>query len=269
MTKRGIGVAVFTKGQVLGDNKEAKKFNKKYGIASAQDLCNRLARLKISFMLSFQSFDTKKQDEFVGGVKGHALVRNQALLNLVKAGFNDSSPTRLALELGPITKQNYEEIFDLYVYARRRNIYLIPNLMMTSGKQIDKEFLNKYDLTEKQKFDLFVKIYSWNIDQGIQTLSQIKEEGVSCMPGIHPCNQVACGLYVTARGNVVGCPGFGELRDIEGSTKKESIRDIWERSKNRNLRAGKFNCRCPPKDGIVIPYDLYDTVLKKLDEKYG
>ena len=82
MTKRGIGVAVFTKGQVLGENKEAKKFNKKYGIASAQDLCNRLARLKISFMLSFQSFDTKKQDEFVGGVKGHALVRNQALLNL-------------------------------------------------------------------------------------------------------------------------------------------------------------------------------------------
>ncbi|MDD5043677.1 MAG: radical SAM protein [Patescibacteria group bacterium] len=261
MTERNIGVAVFTKGQVLGNDEEAKKFYRAYGIKSAQELCNELSKLKVSFMLSFQSFDTDKQDGLVGNIKNHSFVRNQALINLVNAGFTKSNPTRLALELGPITKENYDEIFDLYVYARRRNIYLIPNFLMTSGKQIDKEFLKRYDLSEKQKYDLFIKIYSWNIENGIQTIEQIKREGISCMPGIHPCNQIACGLYVTANGNVVGCPGFTE---IEGNVKKEKLKDIWERSQNYKVRKGIFNCKCPPKDDVVIPCSLYQKVLDKL-----
>ncbi|MFC1752390.1 radical SAM/SPASM domain-containing protein [Thermoproteota archaeon] len=270
MTKRDIGVAVFTKGQSLGDDEQAMIFNETgYGITSAQELCNELSKLKVSFMLSYQSFDTDKQDRLVGDVKGHALVRNQALVNLVKAGFNNHNPTRLALELGPIIKENYDEIFDLYVFARQRNIYLIPNLLMVSGKQINKEFLDKYDPTENQDLDLFTKIYSWNIDTGLQTLEQIKKEGISCMPGIHPCNQIACGLYVTANGNVVGCPGFGELQHIEGNVRKEKLKDIWLRSENYNLRRGIFNCKCPPKDGITISHGLYSLVLKNLEKKYG
>lgn len=265
MTKKNIGVAVFTKGQALGSDEEAVKFNKTSGINSAQELCEELFNLKVSFMLSFQSFDTEKQDRLVGNIEGHALVRNQALINLVNAGFNKTNPTRLALELGPIVKENYDEIFDLYVFARRRNIYLIPNFLMVSGKQINKEFLKKYDLSEKQKYDLFMRIYSWNIENGLQTIEQIKEEGISCMPGIHPCNQVACGLYITAKGNVVGCPGFTE---VEGNIRKESIKDIWEKSKNKNQRAGIFNCKCPPKDGITIPFNLYKMVLDNLEKKY-
>jgi len=261
MTKRNIGVAVFTKGQVLGNDKEAKKFYHSYGIKSAQELCNKLSKLKVSFMLSFQSFDTGKQDKLVGNIKNHAFVRNQALINLVNAGFTKTNPTRLALELGPITKENYDEIFDLYIYARRRNIYLIPNFLMTSGKQIDKKFLKRHDLSNKQKYDLFIKIYRWNIQNGLQTIGQIKKEGVSCMPGIHPCNQIACGLYVTANGNVVGCPGFTE---IEGNVKKEKLKDIWKKSQNYRTRKGVFNCKCPPKDGVVIPHDLYEKVLKNL-----
>ncbi len=267
MTKRDIGVAVFTKGQVLGNDGEAKRFNRKYGITTAKDLCERLYDLKVSFMLSFQSFFTEKQDALVGGIEGHSYVRNQALENLVAAGFNRTNPTRLALELGPITKDNYDEIFDLYVFARKRNIYLIPNFLMVSGKQIDKNFLDQYDCTEEQKRDLFVRIYSWNIKHSIQTLEQIRNEGASCMPGIHPCNQVAVGLYVTANGNIVGCPGFGEIGDIEGNVKRENIRDVWNRSKNKTLRAGIFNCRCPPKDGITIPNRLYNEVLLDLGKE--
>ena len=261
MTGRNIGVAVFTKGQVLGDDTEAKRFNYHYGIKSARDLCKKLSKLKVSFMLSFQSFDTGKQDMLVGNIKNHAFIRNKALINLVNAGFTKTNPTRLALELGPITKENYNEIFDLYVYARRRNIYLIPNFLMTSGKQIDKEFLERHDLSDKQKYDLFMKIYSWNIQNGVQTVEQIKKEGISCMPGIHPCNQIACGLYVTANGNVVGCPDF---TDIEGNVKKEKLKDIWERSQNYQTRSGIFNCKCPPKDGMTIPNDLYQKVLENL-----
>jgi len=137
---------------------------------------------------------------------------------------------------------------------------------MVSGKQFDKNFLKAVDITDEQKRDLFIRIYSWNIEHGIQTLEQLKEEGISSMPGSHPCNQIACGLYLTANGNVVGCPGF---TDVEGNVKNESIKDIWNRTKNNRLRAGIFNCRCPPKDGITIPRTLYQKILKTLEEKYS
>ncbi len=84
------------------------------------------------------------------------------------------------------------------------------------------------------------------------------------MPGSHPCNQVSCGLYVTANGNVVGCPGY---TTIEGNVKEKSIREIWKESQNKK-RAGTFNCGCPPKEGRTIPTRLYENVLRYLEEKH-
>jgi len=132
---------------------------------------------------------------------------------------------------------------------------------MVSGKQLDDEFIHKIDLTDEQKVVLWTKVYSWNIERGVQTLEGIRREGISAMPGSHPCNQVAAGLYVTANGNVVGCPGYTM---IEGSVKNRSIGEIWETSQNKR-RAGKFNCGCPPKEGKTIPTDLYVKVLNSLE----
>ena len=260
ITERDIGLAVFTKGQVLGSDEEARRFNHRYGIENAQELCDELYKLKVSFMLSFQSFYTEVQDALVGE-EGHALVRNQALENLVRAGFNEPNPTRLCLCNAPITKTNYDEVFDIYVYARERNIYPVIAVSMVSGKQLDDEFIYKIDLTDEQKVDLWTRVYSWNIERGVQTLEDIRREGISAMPGSHPCNQVAAGLYVTANGNVVGCPGY---TTIEGSVKDRSIGEIGETSQNKR-RAGTFNCGCPPKEGKTIPTDLYDKVLDNLE----
>jgi len=199
------------------------------------------------------------------GKKGHTAIRNKALENLVAARFSDVSPTRLAFCNAPVTRESYGEAYDIYVYARQRNIYPVTAVLMTSGKQIDQEFLRAYDISDEQKVDLWTRIYAWNIDNGIQTVEQIREEGVSVLPGAHPCNQLAAGLYVTANGNVVGCPGFTE---IEGNVKSESIGDIWEQSENRRLRCGEFNCKCPPKDGITIPTGFYDEVLRRLEGGY-
>jgi MoaA/NifB/PqqE/SkfB family radical SAM enzyme len=261
LDKRGIGVSIFTKGQVLGDDEEAKKFYRSYGISSAKELCQEFFKLKVSFMLSFQSFDTNKQDQLVGK-EGHALIRNQALANLIEAGFNSCNPTRLALVNAPITRTVYNEVLAIYAYARERNIYPVIAALMVSGKQINKEYLEKCDLTEEQKIDLWTKIYEWNIKHGVQTLDEIRRQGASAMPGIHSCNQIACGLYLTANGNVVGCPGFNK---VEGNVKRESIKDIWERSQNFKMRRGVFNCHCPPKDGITLPDNLYKKVLANLE----
>ncbi len=263
MTERDIGLAVFTKGQILGSDEESKRFNHRYGIETAQELCDELYKLRVSFMLSFQSFHTEVQDELVGE-KGHALVRNQALKNLVRAGFNEPNPTKLCLCNAPITKTNHDEVFDIYVYARERNIYPVIAVSMVSGKQLDDEFIQRIDLTDKQKVDLWTRVYSWNIERGVQTLEQIRREGISAMPGSHPCNQVAAGLYVTANGNVVGCPGYTA---IEGNVKDRTISEVWGGSQNKR-RAGTFNCGCPPKEGKTIPTELYVKVLSNLEERY-
>ena len=263
MTERDIGLAVFTKGQVLGSDEEAKRFNHRYGIESAQELCDELYKLKVSFMLSFQSFYTEVQDALVGE-EGHALVRNRTLENLVRTGFNEPNPTRLCLCNAPITKTNYGEAFDIYVYARERNIYPVIAVSMVSGKQLDDKFIHKIDITDEQKVELWTRVYSWNIEKGIQTLEQIRKEGISAMPGSHPCNQVAAGLYVTANGNVVGCPGYTV---IEGSVKNKGIGEIWEESQNKR-RAGTFNCGCPPKEDKTIPTKLYAIVLRNLEREY-
>lgn len=264
MTERDIGVATFTKGHVLGDDEAAVRFNKKYGITTAEELCEALSELKVSFMLAVQSFHAEIQDAMVGR-EGYTLMRNQALENLVNAGFTDSNPTRLAYANAPFTRENYNEVFDLYVFARERNIYPINAVLMTVGNQVDGNYLSQYDVSNEEKVDLWTRIYSWNIEHGLQTVEQIREEGISVLPGSHPCNQLGAGLYLTAKGNVVGCTG---LAAVQGNVREQSIKEIWEQSEGRRNFAGKFNCHCPPKDGITIPSDLYDEVLERLEEKY-
>lgn len=265
ITDRDVGVAVFTKGQVLGSDERTRMFNKRYGINSASELCDVLYELKVSVMLGFQSFDTELQDQMFG-TPGHTLIRNQALQNLVNAGFTDSNPTRLAFCNAPFTKENYHEVFEIYTYAKERNIFPVSAVLMTSGKQIDQKYLRKYDLSKEEKVALWTKIYSWNIERGIQSLEEIREEGVSCLPGVHPCNQLVAGIYVTAKGNVVGCPGFTV---VQGNVRNQSLVEIWENSSSRKIAAERFNCGCPPKEGITIPSNLYDKVLDNLEKKYG
>ena len=261
MTERGIGVACFTKGQVLGSDSATKQY---FGISTAFEFCKRLHELNVSFMLSWQSFEPAIQDEIVGK-SGHSHMRDQALNNLIRAGFNRPLPTRLALCSNPITTQNIDEIFDIYTFARERNALPVTAAHMVNGEQYENpRFLAKFDVTDQQKIDLWTRLYSWNIKNGIQTLDEIRDERVSVLPGIHPCNQVACGLYITANGNVVSCSGSNI---VEGNVREKSLREIWELSENRK-RAGTFNCFCPPKDGITIPEDLYRQVLQNLINKY-
>lgn len=265
MTDRDIGVAVFTKGQVLGSDEATAQFYKRHGIGSAQKLCENLYDKKVSFMLSFQSFDIDVQDMMFGKT-GHTLVRNKALENLVNAGFTSTNPTRLAFCNAPVTRETYDEAFDIYVYGKERNIYPVTAVLMTSGKQIDREFLQRHDMSDKEKVGLWTRIYSWNIEHGLQTLEQIREEGISCLPGGHPCNQLVAGVYVTAKGNVVGCPGY---TTTQGNVRTQTLQEIWEKSTTRKIADGRFNCGCPPKEGITIPLNLYAEVLVNLEKSYS
>ncbi len=113
---------------------------------------------------------------------------------------------------------------------------------------------------------IYSKIYKFNIERGVQTLNQIEKEGVSAYAGVHPCTQVACGMYITLTGMVLRCPG-DDVTEF-GSVWDKSVEEIWKNSENFK-RAGTYNCKCPPKQGKSIPNGFYDKVLKRLKKNYS
>ncbi len=252
---------IFTKGHVIGDDNLAKLWNSDYGISNSSELIDELKRVNASILLGFNSFDTKKQDKMVGGIKGYTLKRNRALELLAKAGFNKHNPTKLCLAANPITHENYDEMFEIYQWGRVRNLYLIVCPTMISGRCSQIKDWKKITPSKEKLVDLYVKIYKFNIEKGIQTLEQIKEEGISAYAGGCPCHQVACGMYITLGGIVLRCPGDDVT--IFGDIRKKSLKEIWINSENYK-RAGTFNCGCPPKTGKTFDYDFFKRVMLKL-----
>jgi MoaA/NifB/PqqE/SkfB family radical SAM enzyme len=256
---QGIIPSVFTKGHVLGDEELAQRH---FGL-SCESLIASLNDLGVSILLGFNSFDPEVQDEMVGGVKGYTLVRDRALGLLVDAGFNQytpGKPTRMCIGTNPVTNRNIEEIFPIYTWARRRNMYVVVCPTMVSGKCRDDSW-SAITPSENQLVDLYTQIYRWNLETGLQSLDQLRSEGIAAYAGGQPCNQVACGMYVTLNGTVLRCPGddtttFGDVR-------QDKLADIWHACENHR-RAGTFNCGCPPKIGRSFPTCLFQQVLANL-----
>lgn len=116
--------------------------------------------------------------------------------------------------------------------------------------------------------ELYVRIYEWNIEKGMQTLEQVRREGISAYAGSRSCQQVGCGVYVTLFGDVYMCPGDDSNVTKFGNVRQSTLREIWEGSQNFQ-RAGTFNCQCPAKDRKTIPRELYSEVLRRLEVKFG
>ena len=260
LTAWDVGLSIFTKGHVLGDDELASRVFAHEDVRDARSLAERFHDLKTSVLVGFQSFRCEIQDQLVGNVPGHTVRRNRAVQLLVNVGFNRSSPTRVAFCANPITRANYEELFDIYVYCRERNILPVIAALMVSGKQFNRRFLERVDVSDEHKLRLWTLIYQYNIKHGIQTPRQIQENGISALPGIHPCNQIAAGLYVTCNGNVLRCPG--DASRVLANVRQASMRSVWRDS--ASVRTVGFDCRCPPKDGKTLPHDLYGRVLDRL-----
>lgn len=170
----------------------------------------------------------------------------------------------MCLAANPITHENYEEILEIYKWGRVRNLYVIVCPTMVSGRCAETSTWEKITPSKDKLVDLYTKIYRFNIEKEIQTLSQIKKEGIAAYAGGHPCNQVACGMYVTLGGIVLRCPG--DDTTVFGDIRKKSLKEIWEKSENYK-RAGTFNCGCPPKMGKSIPVNLFKRVMLKLKKE--
>jgi MoaA/NifB/PqqE/SkfB family radical SAM enzyme len=252
---------IFTKGHVIGDDALVQKHFGYLGISTGRVLVDALFESGASIMLGFNSFDDQRQAKLVGANIAYVEARNRALALLVARGFSEPNPTRLALAVNPITKLNIGEAFEIYRWARLRNLYAIVTPTMISGRARKVGTWKAITPTYDELVELYTNIYSFNVESGLQTLEQIVREGISAYAGGHPCNQVSTGMYVTLGGTVLSCPGSDIA--IEGNVREQSLRTIWEASRNR-ARSGTFNCGCIAKDGKSIPAGLYDDVMRSL-----
>ncbi|MFH1364195.1 MAG: SPASM domain-containing protein, partial [Candidatus Aenigmatarchaeota archaeon] len=256
---------IFTKGHVIGDDNLVKRYYSRHGINTGEELIEEIKKCDARILLGFNSFDTDAQDKMVGNIKGYTLKRNRALELLVKTDFNKHNPTHLCLAMNPVTNQNYDEIFEMYVWARERNLYAIVTPSMIGGRCAEEYDWKKITPPKDKLVELYTKIYRYNIERGIQTLEEIKRDGISSYAGGVPCHQVACGMYIALNGTVLRCPG--DDITVFGDMKEKSLKDIWLNSENYKKWKGLFNCGCPPKEGKSIPNGLYKKVIFNLEKR--
>ena len=282
LKKMDINASVFTKGHVIGSDRLAKVYNSHLGINSGQALADKLKELDVSILLGFNSFDKELQEHYVGlkniGKESYVKLRDQALKRLVQAGLNayvPGEPTRLALVAAPIKPENVEEIIDIYMWARKRNIYPVSCPSNVAGKGLDEiERVKHFQDYLPQLQQMYMDIYVWNIEKGIQTAEQLEEEGVSLYPGCHPCTQTAAGMYLMLSGKVVRCPGRIDAQSTfaEDIRDEESLKEVWVKSENYRRAEGKIrspegnglNYRCPARDGRNLSPSLYKTVKEQV-----
>ena len=156
------------------------------------------------------------------------------------------------------------EIFEIYEWDRRRNLYVIVTPTMVSGRAKKQATWKAITPNLHQLVNLYLKISSFNIDNGLQTIKQIIDEGISAYVGGHPCNQVYRALRHPFGGTVLSCPGDVA---VEGNIWENSLEEICQKSNNYSRR-GVFNNKCVAKDGKSMPVQLYDEVLRQLKFKY-
>lgn len=300
--KRGITLAIFTKGALLGSDVLARKYQGLYGIRSARDLVDRLASCKnVALLFSFQSFDPEVQQNLVSrrvdgkmlgfraegklmGLRGYPGVRNQALEYLFDSSFyRDGITDRICIANTPIVPENIDESFDIYRFFIERGTPVIMTPTMVSGLGLvqlgrQRSLMNTF---QERLIELYAEIYLYNIRKGIQTIEQVEEEGIASYVGAAPCNQASNGFgLIRANGRVDMCPGRADGPDsIFGNVLEDAVGTIWARSPNR-IRGESdphnlVNNRCPAKDATSpeengcrpFPFRFYDIVMEKLKGK--
>ncbi len=204
------------------------------GITLTEKMAKKIFNLNCSIMLKFNSLEEEVQDKLVNR-KDYTKSRNKALDNLIKIGFNKSTPTRLGFD-SIITKQNKNEILKMFKFCREKNIFPSFKTFIPTGGAL------QYKDWEISKDEL-IKIYgdAKKIDE-----KEFNINGDLCLPyiGGFPCTQWHYALFVDILGNTYACPGS---RTLLGNIKEKSLIAIWNSSKAREFRENRYKS-CPPRE---------------------
>ncbi|HEX8565076.1 MAG TPA: radical SAM protein [Pyrinomonadaceae bacterium] len=159
--------------------------------------------------------------------------RNKVIELLIKEGFADSEPTRLAFDT-IITKQNIDEVADIHRYARRNNIFVLFVNYLPSGRSSDGA---SDALSRDEQFKVFEDFAKIDLEEfGLSHSTKFPYAG-----GI-PCTIRGTGLFVKITGKVHDCPG---VLIALGDYRKESLSEIWKRARSITQ---SFDGGCAPRD---------------------
>ena len=265
----GVTALIFTKGRVMGDDAACMEIHKRED-GSAMDgteLAAKLKELGVSILLGASSFDPETEDRTVGKAGYHAM-RDEAILRLVEAGFNEFIPnqaTRLAFICTPVTPANIDEVFGLYRWVRARHIQPIIAPTMIAGRALDN--LKQLVPSRDNLLSAYTKINIWAIEHGVFTLEEFKEDGVTPYAGGAHCNQLAVGVFLRGDGKVLRCPGDDVT--VLGELKEKSLTEIWKNGYNLRKYRGMYNNGCPPKEGRSFPDEFFKDVMKNVAEHFS
>lgn len=194
---------------------------------------DRLYDLGATIFLKHNSDDNAVQDKMVG-VKGYGKVANRALELLVERGFNETIPTRMAIDMVVTPKfQNLDDIGKIFRWCRDNNVHNYIMTLIPEGMADHKTVL-----FEKQRAQELVEFMA-RIDREEYGLEYVPRRP---MGGGYRCRQVNVGLFVNLFGEVYDCNGLGRLL---GHLRRDSLAEIWN-SKFAQIVRG------PDQDGFCL-----------------
>lgn len=260
--RKNIKIGIFTKGETLGEDELARK----YQGMSSEDLVRRVCNYDVTrVLIDCRTFDGEKSNRLTRSQsKNYVEARNRAIELLVNNGLNqDLFCQRMQLQANPVTPSNIEEVLEIFKYGTERNmpVEVTPTMLSGQGKCI----LSEVQTPEFQErlIQLYTEIYTYLIDRGVMTFAQLREEGVSSYAGTAPCNQLSSGMFIRKDGVVQRCPGNDNPDHvIYEDVRRKPLKEIWIGSQNYAL-GPMTNNKCV-KDGYSIPHRLYDEVLERL-----
>lgn len=211
-----LSTDVFTNGQSLDDS-----------------MARRLYRLGVGVVLKMNSRKAEVQD-YLGGKKGTFTAIEKGLAALKSAGYPDRTHS-LGIET-IICRQNYNELPELWRWARGEGIVPYVEAMTMQGRAIEHKEL---------------EVSTAEIREMFEELSRIDRDEFLCNWQPHPplvasqCARHEYSCTVTANGEVHPCPG---VNISVGTIRQNSLREILSSSPViqdlRNIRARiKGECR--------------------------
>jgi len=260
LAKNEITPLIFTRGQIIGDDKMIElAFGGKHGVNSGEDLARLLYQNGASIFLGVSSIFPEINDEMVGIPRtqryDYDKCCRRSLQLTIAAEFNQDKPTRLAVEM-PITNLNIREMGVRYILFQMMNISPCANVYMVAGRAMTYGLGEITDPPQDEFVDAYAMIVGFSERMGIN-------QRIGPYAGTKECHDVSCGMYLTLNGDIYPCPGYEGVHNFVGSLQTHSIREIWE----NNLYGGHAQSICPPKIGTHFPPDFEKRVLNRVQEK--
>lgn len=168
------------------------------------------------------------QDSLVN-VKGYTDRREKVMQKLIKNGFNDG---RLGV-VTSILEKNYEEIPNIFRYARDNNLIFDADTPIPRGrgKSCNKEEISRLARPIIEKLS--------KIDR--EEYGNIWEPHASYIAS-PPCTRFNQHLYIKKDGAVIPCVGSPDV--ILGNIKTENLKDIWEKPITKIIRGHNYEGKC-------------------------